>query len=102
MQNNFRTYNLAVSFYRLSQSHVCARHLKEQLSRAASSIVLNLAEGAGRATKADQKRFFHIALGSLRECEAILTISTTSSKEILKASDVLGAHLYKLIKSCER
>ena len=75
------------------------RHLKEQLSRAAASIALNLAEGRGRATLADQKRFFHIAMGSVRECQAILTLSELEASESFRLLDVLGAHLYKLIKN---
>ncbi|MBX7138601.1 MAG: four helix bundle protein, partial [Oligoflexia bacterium] len=49
-------------------------HCRGSSSRASSSIVLNLAEGAGRATRADQNRFFSIAFGSLRECQAILDL----------------------------
>ena len=96
---NFKTFNLAVSFYRLSQQLVLAGHLKEQLSRAASSIVLNLAEGRGRPTLADQKRFFHMAMGSVRECQAILTISNHEASESFKLLDSVGAHLYKLLKN---
>ena len=54
MLKNFRTYLLAVEFYRLVSSLKLPGHLQEQCRRASSSIVLNLAEGAGRATKADQ------------------------------------------------
>ena len=97
MLNNFRTYNLAVSFYRMTGPIALQRHLKEQLDRAASSIVLNLAEGSGRRTPADQRRFFSIAFGSLRECQAILDLSP--NEEASQCADNLGAHLYCLIKS---
>lgn len=40
-----------------------------QLVRSADSIGANIAEGLGRGTLADQRRFFLIARGSLRETE---------------------------------
>ena len=95
---NFRTYKLAVNFYKESQALKLPRHLKDQLARAASSIALNLAEGAGRFSRDDQKRFFHIAFGSLRECQAILEIAGKNPTATALA-DSLAAHIYKLIKS---
>lgn len=99
MLRNFRTYNLAVEFYRLAIALPLSRTLKEQLERAASSIALNLAEGAGRETKADQKRFYVIARGSLRECEAILNLAPNKSTQLVNCSEQLGAALYRLIQS---
>ncbi|HYG70173.1 MAG TPA: four helix bundle protein [Anaeromyxobacteraceae bacterium] len=48
--------------------------LRDQLERATMSIVLNIAEGAGRSTDADQRKFFDIAKGSATETAAILDI----------------------------
>ncbi len=95
---NFRTFQLAVSFYRQIQCQKLPSALQSQLDRAASSIALNLAEGRGRNSYKDQLRFFHIALGSLRECEAILTLANLTETPIWKTLDSLGAHLFKLIK----
>ena len=71
--------------------------LKNQLDRAASSIVLNLAEGAGRQSPKDSKRFYIIAFGSLRECQAILDLLPKES-EAIECADSLAAHLYRLIQ----
>ncbi len=74
-------------------------HLRDQLLRAASSIVLNLAEGSGRFGRKDQKRFYHIAFGSLRECQAVIDLELAGNKELVKQADLVAAHLYKLIQS---
>ena len=56
--------------------HLCERlkghrNAKEQLIRASQAIPLNIAEGNGKATEGDRRRFFEIARGSALECGAI-------------------------------
>ena len=97
---HFRTYSLAVEFYRQAVALRYPRYLKDQLARAASSVVLNLAEGWGRAGAADRRRFFNIAFGSLRECQAILDLTAEPAVAAREKADVLAAHLFKLIKVC--
>ena len=96
---NFRTYHIAVSFYRLAAAQKLPRHLKDQLNRAASSIALNLAEGSARYGQKDQKKFFNIALASLRECQAILDLESIGAPGIRECADKLGAHIYRLSQS---
>jgi four helix bundle protein len=50
------------------------RNLRDQLERASLSVVLNIAEGAGRCTPPERRRHFIIALGSVYECAAILDV----------------------------
>ena len=96
--NNFRTYNLAINFYKECLKLHVNNNLRNQLTRASSSIALNLAEGRGRKTLVDQKHFFQIALGSAYECKAILDLTNTPQNLIMQA-DILGAHIYKLLKN---
>lgn len=56
---------------KLSQPH---KSIKDQLTRASTSILLNIAEGSGRFTKRDKKNFYVIAKGSVYECVALLDI----------------------------
>ena len=95
---NFKTFDLAVEFYRLSRTLSLPKALKEQLNRAASSIVLNLAEGRGRPSTRDQIRFFNIAMGSLRESQAILTLGDYEDSLAWKKLDSVGAALFRLIE----
>ena len=97
MLKNSKTFNLSVEFYHLCCELKLPKHLKDQLVRASSSISLNLAEGYGKSTYKDQRRFFHIAFGSLRESQAILILAQLESTCTFNRADRLGACLYKLI-----
>src|SRR5512141_2378527 len=47
---------------------------RDQIYRASDSIVLNIAEGAGRMARADKRRHYSYALGSASECGAALAL----------------------------
>ncbi|MEI8346110.1 MAG: four helix bundle protein [Pseudomonadota bacterium] len=97
MNANFRTYHLSVELYRECTKLKLPHHLKDQLLRASSSVALNLAEGRGKRTPKDQRRFFDIAFGSIRETQSILDLANTQGNIVLLA-DKAAAHLYKLIQ----
>jgi four helix bundle protein len=48
--------------------------LADQLKRAAWSIPLNIAEGCGKNSSNDKKRFYSISRGSAMECSAIIDV----------------------------
>ena len=49
--------------------------LRDQLERASSSIVLNVAEGCGRFARAEKAHFYLIARGSTMECAAVFDVA---------------------------
>lgn len=64
------------------------RHARDQLLRASQSIPLNNAEGNGKGTFADRRRFFEIARGSSLESAAFyddLVVNKVITKEKAEA-----------------
>lgn len=53
--------------------------LVDQIRRAIVSVALNIAEGQGRGTKPEFRRFLQMALGSLNETSTLLTLSSELS-----------------------
>ena len=94
---NFRTYKLALSFYKEAKHLRLSGSLRDQYQRALLSIPLNLGEGSAKPTAKERRKFYHISLGSLREVQTILEI--TEHEKFLQQADILGAHLYKLCKN---
>ncbi len=64
-----------------------------------SNVSLNLAEGSGKMTLNDKRKFYTISLGSLRECQAIMDLSNNADPELVKLASSIGACIYKLCRS---
>jgi four helix bundle protein len=96
MLRDFHAFQLAKEFHWACKTLKGSRYLQDQLLRASASIALNTAEGSGKRTPQDQRRFYGIALGSLRECEAILELEKIDKPDLLKLVDRLGAILFTL------
>jgi four helix bundle protein len=72
-------YRLALDFLVFAHQVIEAlprgrSYLCDQLTRASTSIVLNLAEGAGKHSKADKRRYYLSARGSATESAALLDV----------------------------
>ena len=95
MLTNFHTYQLAKKLYQDCIKLRTKNYVRDQLERASFSVCLNLAEGSGKATEKDRRRFYHIALGSLREVYAVLDTHNYPVEQC----NYLGACIWKLIKN---
>ena len=98
MNTNFKTYELAKQFYKECAKLKLRSELQNQFYRASLSVVLNLAEGSGKPSTKEKKRFYAIAFGSIRECQAVLEliedqVNVSWHKE---KADHLAACIYKL------
>ena len=70
-------YHLALDFLVFANSVIEGlprgrRHLADQFTRASMSVVLNIAEGAGKVSKTDKRRYYLTARGSATESAALL------------------------------
>jgi four helix bundle protein len=79
--------------------------MRDQLQRASTSIILNIAEWAGKYSKADKKNYYLIARWSVHECVSILRILKTEwiidekiYKEIYNSFEEISKMLSGLIK----
>jgi four helix bundle protein len=95
----FRVLEAAILFARLVKGlKLESASLRKQLTRAADSTALLLAEGEGRETWPDKLRFFTSARGSHREAQVALRLGLVQDPAVLKVADYLGAGIYKLTK----
>jgi four helix bundle protein len=84
-------------------------HLADQLTRASISIVLNIAEGAGKYSGPDKRRYDLSALGSTTESAAIFDVllrlkltDDDAHRGVKQMLERIAAMLVKLAKRHER
>jgi four helix bundle protein len=75
----FEAYKSAIEFTKialhlLDELPAGYSSLRDQLKRAAFSVPLNIAEGTGKSSVIDRRRFYAIARGSAMECAALCDI----------------------------
>ncbi len=83
-------------------------HLADPFTRASTSIVLNLAEGPGKLSKPDKRRYYLSARGSATESAALLDVclrlgrvdeaAQRAGKDVLVR---IVSMLIKLAQACE-
>ena len=108
-----QVYNKAKAFnkevYKFLQNSNLDNTTKNQLRRASFSIMLNIAEGSGRDSRADKRHFYVMSRGSTFECVAIFdylkdinTLSEESFIAFYKMLDELSRMLYGLMQTLNK
>jgi len=99
--HRLRAYGTALAFLRAVQdARIRDRELRAQALRSAKSVCLNIAEGAGRVTRADKARAYTVARGELVEAIAAVEIAHESGDALREAVSrvlALGAALYAVL-----
>ena len=92
--DRLEVYRLALEVNALIAGLVPRGHsvLRDQLERAASSIALCIAEGAGRRAVKEKQHFYSIARGSATESAAVL--------DLLRARKIIEQRIYDETRSC--
>ncbi len=89
--------------------NISDRNLRDQLSRASTSILLNIAEGSGRFSLKDKRNFFIIARASALECMALMDvmedlefIASLQAMQFREKLEGQSKMLFRMIKACEQ
>ena len=90
--------DLNIQFMELLNRDSLDRTTGDQLRRASLSIMLNIAEGSGRFTNRDRRRFYIIARGSVFECVAIIDFLNVSQSITTETMQAFYTHLEEISK----
>jgi four helix bundle protein len=99
-------YGVSLEFLRaVLDARISDVKLRDEAERAAKGTCLNLAEGAGRATRADKARAYAIARGELVEAIAAVEIAAMCGRarreavpRVVELGNRLNAMLTSLIR----
>jgi four helix bundle protein len=104
--HQLRAYGTALEFLRaVRDAGLRDRELRTQALRAAKSVCLNLAEGAGRVTRADKARAYTVARGELVEAIAAVEISHETGdarRDAVARVLTIGGKLYAVLSKLVR
>ena len=78
------------------------RHPRDQLLRASQSIIQNIAEGNGKRSAADRRRYFCIARGSALECASTLDILSVCDTLSVERRDRGKQMLHRVVSMLSR
>jgi four helix bundle protein len=99
-------YRVALDFQKtaagLGSNRRVGATLRDQLDRASVSIVLNVAEGAGRRTLRDKASHFTVARGSATECAAILDLLEARGASSASAHRHARGQLIRIVQMLTR
>jgi len=100
-------YDLALELQVLCGTLGPASHrvLQDQLERASLSVVCNIAEGAGRRSRKDKRRFYAMARGSATETAAIvdvLRLRRLAPEGQCRAARSLGLRVVQLLTKLDK
>ena len=102
------SYKLSLYIYKITSKYPKDEiyGITSQLRRAAVSIPLNIAEGYGRLSQDDFKRFLKISLGSTNETSTLIEISKDlgyiNDKEysdLINQYNILGKKIYRFMEN---
>lgn len=99
-----KAHQFVLAVYRLSGTFPRSEiyGLTSQFRRAAVSIAANIAEGFRRRGKADKRRFFNIAQGSLEECRYYLILTRDLEYADISEINPLLEEVSKLLEAYSR
>ena len=75
-----RRKRLFISEAKIFLSTNYSSSIRDQLRRASISMVINIAEGSGKFSRADKRNFYRIARGSVYECVSLLELILDDGK----------------------
>ena len=102
-----KAYDVNQKVYRfLKENKRIVSYFKNQLGRAALSIMLNIAEGSAKYSNKDKRNFFITARGSVFECSSLINflydegdVTEVFRNDLYYALDEICRILYVMIKN---